>query len=150
MRKLATILILLFVAQTSLAQEMTQTDEQFREVFITAGYSAAFGAATGAAILAFMPNPGENLRFVVGGASAGFVAGSAYAFYRLSHQQGNQMMYPATQDDYLPLPPSPPAARGDYPSGALILGRGKSFALSIPQFGVAPEGYSLTLAKLKF
>lgn len=135
-------------SQIAHAQELSQTDEQFREVFITAGYSAAFGAATGAAILAFIPRPEDNLRLVIGGASAGFVAGSAYALYRLTRDASARSMY--SNDDYMSLPPSPPSAQNDFPSGALILGRKSSFAFSIPEMGYDGTQYHMALARLKF
>ena len=62
--------------------------EQFQELFASAGYSALFGAALGTAILPFMPdNSVSNLRVVAGGASIGFVLGSAMALYGLRQQQ---------------------------------------------------------------
>ena len=65
--------------------------EQFQELFASAGYSALFGAALGTAILPFMPdNSVSNLRVVAGGASIGFVLGSAMALYGLRQQQQQQ------------------------------------------------------------
>lgn len=65
------------------AQSLVGT-EQFHEIFATAGYSAVFGAALGTALLPFIPqNTVSNLRVVSGGASIGFVLGSALALYGL-------------------------------------------------------------------
>lgn len=143
------VTLTMFHSNYAKAQDLVQSENPFREVFVTAGYSAAFGAATGAAILAFVGEPQKNYRLVVGGAAAGFVAGSAYAFYRIS--ASNQRPSYSGQDDTYPvLPPSPPAAQDDVPSGALLLGHGKYFALSIPQISMVNDGYSLALAKLRF
>ena len=53
------------------------TEERFQDLFITAGYATAFGAALGAAALSFKENPEDHLRFVAVGASLGFIGGSA-------------------------------------------------------------------------
>lgn len=64
-------------------QPRFETSQQFQSVFITGAYSGAFGAALGAALLPFVPNPSVgNLRFIAGGASIGFIAGSLYEFAR--------------------------------------------------------------------
>ncbi|MBM4253282.1 MAG: hypothetical protein FJ146_15030 [Deltaproteobacteria bacterium] len=57
------------------------TEERFQDLFLTAGYCTAFGAALGTAMLAFTTNPTENLRFVAVGASLGFIGGSALGSY---------------------------------------------------------------------
>ncbi len=57
------------------------TEERFQDLFVTAGYCAAFGAALGTAMLAFQENPSENLRYVAMGASLGFIGGSALGTY---------------------------------------------------------------------
>ena len=57
------------------------TEERFQDLFVTAGYCTAFGAALGTAFLAFTSNPAENLRFVAVGASLGFIGGSALGSY---------------------------------------------------------------------
>ena len=57
------------------------TEERFQDLFITAGYGAAFGAALGAAALSFKTSPENHLRYVAIGASLGFIGGSALGSY---------------------------------------------------------------------
>lgn len=68
-----------------LAQADTQTkyatEQRFQELFITAGYSTAFGAALGAAALGLSEQPREKLQYVAMGASVGFILGSAIGTY---------------------------------------------------------------------
>lgn len=59
------------------------TEEQFHELFITAGYSTAFGAALGAAFLGLANNPSGKLHYVAVGASLGFIGGSLIGSYLL-------------------------------------------------------------------
>jgi membrane associated rhomboid family serine protease len=66
---------------TTLAKADTTTEERFQDLFVTAGYSAAFGAAMGAAFLAFEPNPSEKLQYISIGASLGFIGGSVAGTY---------------------------------------------------------------------
>lgn len=82
------------------AQAIVGTD-QFHEIFATAGYSAVFGAAIGTAVLPFIPqNTVSSLRIVSGGASIGFVLGSALALYGLRRPaaQSYGMPYGHPQD----------------------------------------------------
>lgn len=57
------------------------TEQQFHDLFVTAGYSTAFGAALGAAFIGLTSKPGENLHYVAIGASAGFITGSLLGTY---------------------------------------------------------------------
>lgn len=57
------------------------SEERFQDLFITAGYCTAFGAALGTAFLAFTDDPSANLRFVAMGASLGFLGGSVLGSY---------------------------------------------------------------------
>ncbi len=57
------------------------TEERFRDLFTTAGYATAFGAALGAAALSFKENPENHLRYVAIGASMGFIGGSVLGTY---------------------------------------------------------------------
>ena len=125
------------------AENALQTEDGFREVFVTAGYSAAFGAAVGAALLPFFPNPSlSSLRYVAGGASLGFIAGSAFAFYNLSGSPAN--VYPAEE------PAEDLGAEGEFedvgagplalPQGSLVVGRGDKVGLSFPAFALVGRG----------
>ncbi|MEY2987634.1 MAG: hypothetical protein RJB13_1155 [Pseudomonadota bacterium] len=89
-----------FTKNQAQAQAIVGT-EQFHEIFATAGYSAVFGAAIGTAMLPFIPqNTVSNLRVVSGGASIGFVLGSALALYSLRRPvaQAYGMPYSQPQD----------------------------------------------------
>ncbi len=57
------------------------TEERFHDLFVTAGYATAFGAALGAAFLSFTPDPASELRYVAVGASLGFIGGSVLGSY---------------------------------------------------------------------
>lgn len=59
------------------------TEQHFRELFMTAGYSTAFGAALGAAAIGLTENPGDKLRYVAVGGSLGFIMGSIIGTYVL-------------------------------------------------------------------
>ena len=80
MRTLVALFILLSVALGRSAQAQS-TQERFEDLFTTAGYATAFGAAMGAAALSFKKYPENHLRFVAVGASLGFIAGSALGTY---------------------------------------------------------------------
>lgn len=62
------------------AQSIT-TQERFDDMFITAGYGTALGAALGAALLSFQAEPDQNLRQIAVGASIGFIGGSLLGSY---------------------------------------------------------------------
>tara|TARA_B100001094_G_C18156057_1_gene786515 strand:+ start:968 stop:1375 length:408 start_codon:yes stop_codon:yes gene_type:complete len=57
------------------------TEDRFQDLFLTAGYATAFGAALGAAALSFQDQPSKHLRFVAVGASLGFFGGSVLGTY---------------------------------------------------------------------
>lgn len=74
--------VLLLSDSTELRAQTTFASEQhFQELFVTAGYSTAFGAALGAAALGLTHEPAENLQFIVTGASIGFIMGSIVGTY---------------------------------------------------------------------
>ena len=56
-------------------------EELFQDVFVTAGYCTAFGAALGVAVVALHENPTDNLRYIAVGASLGFIGGSLLGTY---------------------------------------------------------------------
>ncbi|MCB9229050.1 MAG: hypothetical protein H6618_05505 [Deltaproteobacteria bacterium] len=76
------IILLIFTAwmftweSSARAQASFSTENHFRELFMTAGYSTAFGAALGAAAIGLTENPADKLRYVAVGASLGFITGS--------------------------------------------------------------------------
>lgn len=57
------------------------TEERFQDLFVTAGYATAFGAAVGVALLAWQDDPSANLKMVAVGASLGFLGGSVVGSY---------------------------------------------------------------------
>ena len=57
------------------------TEDRFHDLFVTAGYATAFGAALGAAALSFTAEPEQHLKYVAVGASLGFIGGSAMGTY---------------------------------------------------------------------
>jgi membrane associated rhomboid family serine protease len=60
-------------SQAALAD--SEIESNFKDMFVTAGYSAAAGAAVGAALLAFQNEPMRHLKFLSVGASLGFLGG---------------------------------------------------------------------------
>ncbi|MFK7873932.1 MAG: hypothetical protein AB8C84_12335 [Oligoflexales bacterium] len=59
-------------------------EQRFQDLFITAGYSTAFGAAMGAAIMGLSigsNNSTNSLDYIAQGASLGFIVGSALGSY---------------------------------------------------------------------
>ena len=75
---MSTCAVLFMSSGQALAQS---TEERFRDLFVTAGYATALGAALGAATLSFKSNPEDNLRFIAVGASLGFIGGSFLGSY---------------------------------------------------------------------
>lgn len=67
-------------ASKSMASTMT-LEQKYQEVFVSAGYATAMGAAVGAAALAFQEKPSEHLRYIAVGASVGFFAGTLFGGY---------------------------------------------------------------------
>lgn len=78
------IIILAILSPSGIrAETQLGTEQQFHDLFITAGYSTAFGAALGAAFLGLMDDPAGNLRFIAIGASLGFIGGSLLGTYMI-------------------------------------------------------------------
>jgi hypothetical protein len=162
------------------AQQAYLSDDDVSAIFVSGGYGALFGAAMGAAFIPFMDNsPMQNLRFVAGGASIGFMLGSAYGFYNLANANRNSYFnYNANPDDdgnsYYSMPPTMPtqgknnvqtpsnlrlvAARGDAAApakkapvvGALFMGDGQNINMAVPYFWVSDKKVSVLLAYLTF
>lgn len=79
MRYVFNILISLFIFTnlTVFAQaRATTTESAFKDVFLTAGYSAVLGAGIGAALLGLSEKPSGKLRYIAIGASIGFLSGT--------------------------------------------------------------------------
>jgi hypothetical protein len=77
---LAATLGLYLLWQAPQTQAQT-TEERFQDLFVTAGYATAFGAALGTAILGLTENPADNLQYIAVGASLGFIGGSLLGSY---------------------------------------------------------------------
>jgi hypothetical protein len=140
-----------------------RSEATFRSVFVNAGYSAAFGAAAGAAMLPFFPEPAlSNLRYVAAGASIGFVVGSAVAFYRLSQNnsiytntlrpnegvfEGDDAPELYSQDDTGFETSFVEPADAHEPSiydGALFAGGKRKLILGIPNITLVPKNESFS------
>ena len=74
---LMTFLLLSAVFTPSPSRADSELEEKFQDMFVTAGYSAAAGAAIGAALLTFQDAPLKQLKFISIGASVGFLGGTA-------------------------------------------------------------------------
>jgi len=75
------ILMLSFALLSANAASAQSTEQKFNDLFVTAGYCTAYGAAIGTALLSFKEDPSENLKFVAVGASLGFIGGSILSSY---------------------------------------------------------------------
>ncbi|KAB8028566.1 hypothetical protein [Fluviispira multicolorata] len=165
---------LLFTCFTSLscqAQEMYTSEDDMRDIFVAGGYGALFGAMMGTAILPFLSNsPLDNLRIVAGGASIGFMMGSAYGIYGVSHSKKNSYFNyaPENEENYFySMPPTIPG-QGYNPAkrqenkqtakashtlpkaGALIVGEGSNIAFAVPAFWIGKNQFGIMVASLKF
>ncbi len=159
-----------FLSQYTYAQQAYVSDDEVSSIFVSGGYGALFGAAMGAALLPFMnSSPTQNLRIVAGGASIGFMVGSAYGFYSLANASKNSYFNYNNQDDdtnfYYSMPPSMPTHGNNLKNnkvkpgldvnktpvvGALFMGDGKNIDLAVPYFWVADNKVSIMLAYLTF
>lgn len=81
-KNLATALVLILTLMAPVARAQS-TEERFQDLFVTAGYATAFGAAFGTAVLFLNPetDPSTHLRYVAVGASLGFIGGSIMGSY---------------------------------------------------------------------
>lgn len=81
LHRLKALLLVFFLVGSSSQAQGQGTEERFHDLFVTAGYCTAFGAAVGASLLAFTDEPADNLRYVAMGASLGFLGGSILGTY---------------------------------------------------------------------
>lgn len=79
--KFISILIIIASLSSSKIAFSQSTEERFQDLFTTAGYATAFGAAMGAAALSFKERPENHLKYVAIGASLGFIGGSILGSY---------------------------------------------------------------------
>ncbi len=82
----------------------SSTEEQFHDLFLTAGYSTAFGAALGAAFIGLSQEPEANLHYIAVGASIGFISGSMLGTYIMvapsfTHAQAGGSSYELLSDN---------------------------------------------------
>lgn len=82
----------------------TNTSGRFQQIFTTAGYSAALGAALGAAVVGISKSPKKNSRYILLGASIGFITGSLFGTYLAF----NPVFTPKETPDQLDFSFSPP------------------------------------------
>lgn len=146
-------------------------DEDVSSIFYSGGYGALFGGAMGVATLPFMNgSPMQNLRIVAGGASIGFMLGSAYGFYALANANKNSYFnYNINEDEdagtYYSMPPTYPTQgkvlkkkdqnvaliKAKTPSvGALFMGDGKNIDMAFPYFWIQDRQISFLLADITF
>lgn len=146
--KVITCAYLALVAQNAQAQEVAK-EENFQNVFVVAGYSAAYGAALGAAALPFIKNPMSNLNYIAAGASIGFVVGSLAAIYQTTQQQSHDQFQPYSvpQENlgYMELGENDLSV-----DSALIQGRRGRFAFGIPNVYLAPDLGAIQVLKWTF
>jgi len=96
---------------TTPASADTVLEAGFQDMFVTSGYSAAAGAAIGAAVLTLQDNPGKHLKFISIGASVGFLSGTffggwmALAPLLVENQNPNPMPKLATRTSQLVVRP---------------------------------------------
>ena len=73
--------LLLLASSPAIAQGRMLTEQKFHDLFITAGYSTAFGAALGGAFIGLTSDPARHLKYIGVGASLGFIGGSILGSY---------------------------------------------------------------------
>ncbi|MFK7825674.1 MAG: hypothetical protein AB8G05_16095 [Oligoflexales bacterium] len=98
------LVCLLVGAKLTNAQTKFATEQHFHELFVTAGYSTAFGAALGAAALGLTDNPGEKLQYIATGASLGFIMGSVVGTYVILAPTVSYGSSYSHNDNFGPLP----------------------------------------------
>lgn len=162
------IAIFIFFHCNLQAQQQAYSSEgDMRDIFITGGYGALFGATMGTAILPFLSgSPINNIRVVAGGASIGFMMGSAFGLYNVSKTQSNSYFNytPENEENYYYSMPSIVPGQGSIPqkkenltrkrelpkAGALIVGEEGNIGFAIPAFWIGQNQFGLVIASLKF
>lgn len=143
--------------------------DDMRDVLMTAGYASVFGAATGMALLPFLSGSvSSNLRVVAGGASVGFIAGSAFGFYNMTTQtraysdnydynSRSSDTYSYDRDSYhnqdgepLSSLPTKECQKHEIPVNALVVGCGQRLSFNWPRPTVIPQGFSLPVLNIRF
>ena len=150
------------------AQTVVTADDDVRGVINTAGYSALFGAAMGAALIPFIPDPGlSSLRYIASGASIGFFVGSGVALYRLTQNDTNAGFIDqgpsdadyyeedtSTSIDIQKLKNEIKQAASDrtnsIPQGALFVGNKSAFRVNVPAIAVGPNFGAIQLLDYRF
>lgn len=162
----------LLTCNSAAAQQAVTSEDDMRDIFIAGGYGALFGATMGTAILPFLSgSPLSNLRVVAGGASIGFMMGSAFGLYNVSKMQTSSYFNytPENEDNfYYSMPPVVPGQGKTKPTkkekeeqalaqkknapkvGALIIGDGNELHLGFPAFWVGENEIGFVLASIKF
>jgi hypothetical protein len=161
----ATVFCSIFAPNAYAEQRVSARSDDMREVLMTAGYSSLFGAAAGVALLPFLPGGFTgNLRVVAGGASVGFLAGSAFGFYSLSTQSrsytDNYDYNPPNDETYsmdierngepMSSLPAPTCRKKDVPANALVVGCGSQLSLNWPKPLLAPVGVAIPIVSVRF
>ncbi|APJ04726.1 hypothetical protein [Silvanigrella aquatica] len=152
-------------------QQVYANEDEMRDIFVAGGYGALFGATMGTAILPFLSgSPIDNIRVVAGGASIGFMMGSAYGLYNMPKSQGGSYFNYAPENDenyFYSMPPTLPGHGYQSPqksqdeknvvkqqelpkTGALIVGNGSHIGLAMPQFWIGQNQFGFVLASLRF
>lgn len=101
--RLAPVALAAILSTAGIAQAQS-TEEKFQDLFVTAGYCTAFGAAVGTAILAWTEDPTANLRYVAMGASLGFLGGSMLGSYIIFSPGLTDNSQPTTSRSLAELP----------------------------------------------
>ena len=96
----AIVALLLVIYLTPNNAQAQTTEERFQDLFVTAGYATAFGAALGAAMLSFVPDPASELRYVAYGASLGFIGGSVMGTYIIFSPMLSMENHPSETSHY--------------------------------------------------
>jgi hypothetical protein len=145
-------------------QRLAVKSDDLRDVFMTAGYAAAFGAATGVALLPFLSGSvSSNMRVVAGGASIGFLLGSALSLYNISanlhatNNRGNNDNFAPNDDtvyginedpESVPMSSKPVSCEPTY--GAIVVGCGSRLSMGLPDVQFTPQSVHVPIVNVRF